>query len=79
MAAQGAEESAAGALEGGVEDPGAGVEEAAEGEIRDTILVAYCFTFLKNSNISQRGEYEKSQPSPSPPLPRVLQQGQSLL
>jgi hypothetical protein len=52
---EGAGASAPGALEGGVEDPGAGVEEAAEGEIRDTILGAYFFAFLKNSNFSERG------------------------
>jgi hypothetical protein len=44
--------SATGVLEGGVEDSGAEVEEAAEGQIRDTILGAYCFAFLKNSSIS---------------------------
>jgi hypothetical protein len=51
---EGAEASAIGVLEGGVEDSGAEVEEAAEGEIRDTILGAYCFAFLKNSSISER-------------------------
>jgi hypothetical protein len=55
MAVEGAEASAAGVLEGGAEDPGAEVKEAAEGEIRDTILGAYCFAFLKNFNISERG------------------------
>jgi hypothetical protein len=55
MAVEGAEASAAGVLEGVVEDPGAKVEEAANGEIRDTILGAYCFAFWKNSSISERG------------------------
>jgi hypothetical protein len=54
VAVEGAEASAAGVLEGGVED--SEVEEAAEGEIRDTILGAYCFAFLKNSTISERGQ-----------------------
>jgi hypothetical protein len=49
------ESSAAGVLEGGAEDPGAEVEEAADGEIRVTMLGAYFFAFLKNSNISERG------------------------
>jgi hypothetical protein len=55
VAVEGAEASATGLLEGAVEDLGAEVEEAAEGEIRDTILGAYCFAFLKNSSISERG------------------------
>jgi hypothetical protein len=52
---EGAEASATGVLEGGAEDPGAEVEEAAKGEIRETILGAYFFAFLKNFNISKRG------------------------
>jgi hypothetical protein len=40
VAVEGAEASTTGVLEGGVEDLGAEVEEAAEGEIRDTILGA---------------------------------------
>jgi hypothetical protein len=55
VAVEGAEASAAGVLEGVVEDPGVEVEEAADEEIRDTILGAYCFDFLKKSNISDRG------------------------
>jgi hypothetical protein len=55
VAVEGAEASAAGVLERGVEDPGTEDEEAADGEIRDTILGAYCFAFLKNSSISERG------------------------
>jgi hypothetical protein len=54
MAVEGAE--ASGVLEGGVEDSGAEVEEAAEEEIRDTILGAYCFAFLKNSSFFKRGQ-----------------------
>jgi hypothetical protein len=54
-AVEGAEALAAGVLEGGAKDPGAEVKEDAEEEIRDTILGAYCFAFLKNSNISERG------------------------
>jgi hypothetical protein len=46
---------ASGVLEGGVEDSGTEVDEAAEGEIRDTIFGAYYFAFLKNSSISERG------------------------
>jgi hypothetical protein len=34
---------ASGALEGSIEDLGVEVEEAADGEIRDTILGAYSF------------------------------------
>jgi hypothetical protein len=48
---EGAEASGAGVLEGGIAGPGAVVE----GEIRDTILGVYSFTFLKNSNISKSG------------------------
>jgi hypothetical protein len=55
VAVEGAEASSAGVLEGGAEDLGAEVKEATEGEIRDTILGAYCFAFLKNFNISERG------------------------
>jgi hypothetical protein len=55
MAVEGAEESAAAALGGGVEEPGAEVKEAAEGVIRDTMHGAYFFAFLKNSSISERG------------------------
>jgi hypothetical protein len=43
VAVKGAEVS--GALEGVIEDLGAEVEEAPDGEIRDTILGAYNFTF----------------------------------
>jgi hypothetical protein len=52
VALEGARASPAGVLEGDAEDPGAEVEEAAGGEIRDTMLGAYCFAFLKKSNIS---------------------------
>jgi hypothetical protein len=45
VAVEGAEASATGVLEGAIEELGAEVEEAAEGEIRDTILGAYCFAF----------------------------------
>jgi hypothetical protein len=53
VAVEGAE--ALGALEGVVEDLGTEVEEAANGEIRDTILGAYCFALWKNSSIFERG------------------------
>jgi hypothetical protein len=53
MAVEGAE--ASGALQGVVKDLGAEVEEAADGEIRDTIFGAYCFALWKNSSISERG------------------------
>jgi hypothetical protein len=53
---EGAEESAAAAPGGEVEELGAGVEEAAKGVIRDTILGAYSFAFSKNFNISERGQ-----------------------
>jgi hypothetical protein len=55
MAVEGAEESAAAALGGGVEVLGVGVEEATKGVIRDTILGAYSFAFSKNFSISERG------------------------
>jgi hypothetical protein len=55
MAVEGAEASAARTLEEGAEDLGAEVKEAADGEMRDTMLGAYCFAFLKKSNISERG------------------------
>jgi hypothetical protein len=55
MAVECVESSAARVLEGGAEDLGAEVEEATDGEIRVSTLGAYCFTFLKNSNISERG------------------------
>jgi hypothetical protein len=42
-------------LEGVVEDLGVEVEEAANREIRDTILGAYSFAFWKNPSISERG------------------------
>jgi hypothetical protein len=45
VAEEGVEALASGVLEGGAEDPGAEVEEAVEGEIRDTILGAYSFIF----------------------------------
>jgi hypothetical protein len=45
MVVQGAEASAAGVLEGVIKDFGIAVEEAADGDIRDTILGAYCFAF----------------------------------
>jgi hypothetical protein len=40
VAVEGVEASTIGVLEGGVKDLGTEVEEAAEGEIRDTILGA---------------------------------------
>jgi hypothetical protein len=52
MAVEGAE--ALGALEGVDEDLGVEVEEAANEEIRDTILGAYCFALWKNCSISKR-------------------------
>jgi hypothetical protein len=55
VAVEGSEASATGVLEGVVEDLGAEVEEAVDGEIRDKILGAYCFAFWKNSSISERG------------------------
>jgi hypothetical protein len=53
MAVEGAE--APGALEGVIEDLGVEVEEAADGEIIDTILGACSFAFWKNPSISERG------------------------
>jgi hypothetical protein len=53
--AEGAEASRAGILEEGADDPGAAVEEAVRGRIRDTILGTYPFAFLKNSVISTKG------------------------
>jgi hypothetical protein len=53
MAVEGAE--ASGALKGVVEDLGVEVEEAADGEIIDTILGACSFAFWKNPSISERG------------------------
>jgi hypothetical protein len=55
MAVEGTKASAARVLEEGAEDPGVEVEEAADGEMRDTTLGAYCFALLKNSNISKWG------------------------
>jgi hypothetical protein len=55
VAVEGSVASATGVLEGGAEDPDVEVKEAADREIRDTMLGAYCFAFLKNSNISKRG------------------------
>jgi hypothetical protein len=55
VAVEGAEDSVAVAPGGGVEELGTGVEEAAEGVIRDTMPGAYSFAFLKNPNISERG------------------------
>jgi hypothetical protein len=54
VAVEGAEASAAGVLEGVIKDLGTKFEEATEGEMRDTILGAYCFAFWKNSSISER-------------------------
>jgi hypothetical protein len=54
MAVEGAE--ASGALKGVIEDLGTEVEEAADGEIRDTILGAYCLALWKNCYISERGQ-----------------------
>jgi hypothetical protein len=54
VAVEGAEESAA-APGGGVEVLDVGVEEAAEGVIRDTILGVYSFAFSKNFSISEIG------------------------
>jgi hypothetical protein len=54
-AEEGIEASTAGALEEGVEDPVAVVEEAVRDRIRDTNLGAYSFAFLKNSVISTKG------------------------
>jgi hypothetical protein len=69
VAVEGAEESVA-PLGGGIEEPGAEVKEAVEGVIRDTILGAYSFAFLKNFSISERGRareepiFSKSTSSP---------------
>jgi hypothetical protein len=52
---EGADASAAGALEEGAEEPVAIVKEAAGGRIRDTSLGAYSLAFLKNSVISTKG------------------------
>jgi hypothetical protein len=52
---EGAEASRAGILEEGADDPGAAVEKVVGGRIRDTILGAYPFAFLKNSVISTKG------------------------
>jgi hypothetical protein len=52
---EGAEASAARVLEGVIKDLSAEVEEASDGEMRDTILGAYCFDFWKNSSISEMG------------------------
>jgi hypothetical protein len=59
VAIEGAEDSAAAALGGGVEELGARVEEAAEGVIRDTMPGAYSFAFLKNPSISKRGRAQE--------------------
>jgi hypothetical protein len=68
MAVEGAEVS--GALEGVVEDLGVEVEEAADGEIRDTILGAYSFAFSKNPSIFERGRaWDKPSFSQSTSLP----------
>jgi hypothetical protein len=53
VAVKGAE--ASGALEGVDKDLGAEVKDAADGEIRDTILGAYYFALWKNCSISERG------------------------
>jgi hypothetical protein len=53
VAVEGTETS--GALEGVVEDLGMEIEEAADREIKDTILCAYSFSFWKNPSISERG------------------------
>jgi hypothetical protein len=55
VAVEGTEESAA-APGGGVEVLGTGVEEAAKGVIRDTILGVYSFAFSKNFSISKTGQ-----------------------
>jgi hypothetical protein len=55
MAGEGADASAAGALEEGAEEPVAIVKEAIGGRIRDTSLGAYSLAFLKNSVISTNG------------------------
>jgi hypothetical protein len=55
MAEEGAEASTTGVLEEDIKDPGAVVEEADGGRIRDTSLGAYSFAFLKNSVISNKG------------------------
>jgi hypothetical protein len=46
---------ASGAPKGVVKYLGAEVEEDVNGEIRDTILGAYCFALWNNSSISKRG------------------------
>jgi hypothetical protein len=55
VAVEGAQELAAKAFGRGIEEPGAKVEEAAEGVIRDTMPGAYSFAFLKNLRSSKRG------------------------
>jgi hypothetical protein len=44
-----------GALDAGVEEAGTEVEEAAEGEIIDTMPGAYFFAFSKKTHSSERG------------------------
>jgi hypothetical protein len=44
-----------GALDAGVKDAGAEVEEAVEGEIIDTMPGAYFFAFSKKTRSSKRG------------------------
>jgi hypothetical protein len=44
------------ALDAGVEDAGAEVEEAAEGETIDTMPGTYFFAFLKKTRSSERGQ-----------------------
>jgi hypothetical protein len=55
VAVEGTGESAAAVPGGGVEILGAGVEEAAKGVIRDTILGEYSFAFSNNFSISETG------------------------
>jgi hypothetical protein len=58
VAVDGTEESAA-ALGGGIEEPGAEVEEATKGVIRDIMPGAYSFAILKNQSISERGQAQE--------------------
>jgi hypothetical protein len=54
MGAEGTETLGAGVLEEGAEVPGAVIEGVGIGRMRDTILGAYSFAFLKNSIISTK-------------------------
>jgi hypothetical protein len=75
VAVEGAEESAT-TPGGGIEEPGAEVEEAAEGVIRDTILGAYPSPSQRTSASPKGDERGQSQSFPNPPLRHATEQGQ---